>query len=245
MIVTSNEKKYVAIVFAGSDDVKNWITDFDLTLSKFGPPDNPIANVRVHSGFNHAVFDEGLYDEIRSTAKELLRQNPGFRFYISGHSLGAADSILTGAAMAHNDTSLRVTVINYGCPKIGRNSWKDFANGLPNLEIWRLVHRDDIVPRVPNARDFMHVGHTVQLKKRNKAITYYLHYGDKTLGYRGVPWDWESEALSSPTSSYHHTINNYVDYISKYAAQDPDPFFFAKTKKAKGDNTTDLPATVI
>jgi len=172
--------------------LQNWVTDADIKMSPFGPADNPInANVSVHEGFNKVVFSDGLFDRILDTVQDLLKEYPNYSLITSGHSLGGAEAILTGAALAHYLPSFTIQSISFGTPRVGDESWKLYVNQFPNLGIWRFVHRDDIVPRLPLAT-FAHAGHTIQMY-RKKMKAYYLHVGDPSIGYAGVPATWEGQ----------------------------------------------------
>jgi len=239
MVVSSDELKYVAVVYAGSDDWKNWVTDADIKMSPFGPADNPInANVSVHEGFNKVVFSDGLFDRILDTVQDLLKEYPNYSLITSGHSLGGAEAILTGAALAHYLPSFTIQSISFGTPRIGNDSWRQHVNQFPNLGIWRFVHRDDIVPRLPGDR-FFHVGHTIQMYKSNMEA-YYLHVGDSSLGYAGVPIYWEASSfIFVPESSFHHMIGNYVTYIRRYK-RDPNKYFSQSFKSIGNLETGNL-----
>ena len=225
---------YVAIVYAGTDDFRNALTDTNIRTKVFGPQpedyegadddddgddedDNhgdeyqPFvsSDIRVHAGFNNAVFKHGLYPEIRDTVLTIQEQLPSIRIVTTGHSLGAADAILTAVALKvdlakrvtpnathtspldyHYNSTQSIVSLNFGSPKTGNGPWRKFVNSIPGLGIWRMVRGVDLVPRMPGMR-FHHVGHTVQLDSKG-AGAYWLHNGDHDLGYRGVPFGWNS-----------------------------------------------------
>jgi len=120
MIVTSHTKRYIAVVFAGTDDLRTSLTDANIFTTAFGTrssdannDDNnpnpypfynvslPDPNVRVHAGFDHSVFDRNLFGGILSRVEQLRRQKEyaGFRLMTTGHSLGAANAVLVGVGM--------------------------------------------------------------------------------------------------------------------------------------------------
>ncbi len=154
------------------------------------PPES--EDIRVHAGFNNAVFKNGLFDRIFDTVRDYKKQHPRAKIYTSGHSLGASDSVLTAVALKiqaeFNEDN--IDSINFGCPKTGNSNWRDYVNGIQELGIWRIVNGLDIVPRLPGPT-FHHVGHTVQLYD-DSAKGYWLHVGNSTLGYAGVPTGWNS-----------------------------------------------------
>jgi hypothetical protein len=89
-----------------------------------------------------------------------------------------------------------------------------FANNLNNLSMWRLVLKEDIVPRLPpNVFRWRHPGHTIQMNE-NETLCYYLHYGDKGVKYAGVPPSWNFVAYVKPISGCtSHLLNSYSDYV--------------------------------
>ena len=191
MILSS--ASYIAVVFAGTDDLRTMLTDTDIMMKPFGPLDENGDSIllpgpaRVHAGFDNAVFSHGLFDTILEILKQLLLLHP--TLFVTGHSLGAADAILTAVALSLHLSDARISCINFGCPATGNWYWRNILqNNLPNLSIWRLVHGWDVVPRLPQY-PFEHVGHTVQMNP-DALHAYYQHYGNQTLGYASVPYGW-------------------------------------------------------
>ena len=192
MILSS--ASYIAVVFAGTDDLRTMLTDTDIMMKPFGPLDENGDSIllpgpaRVHAGFDNAVFSHGLFDTILEILKQLLLLHP--TLFVTGHSLGAADAILTAVALSLHLSDTRISCINFGCPATGNWYWRNFLNNISNdnLSIWRLVHGWDVVPRLPQY-PFEHVGHTVQMNP-DALHAYYQHYGNQTLGYASVPYGW-------------------------------------------------------
>jgi Lipase (class 3) len=114
MIVSSVIQNYVAIVFAGTDDMTTSLLDANVLLTPFGFPaasvindtlypvynvtlDDP--NVRVHAGFDSSIFNErNLFGALVVRVERLRQQLLAPRFFTTGHSLGASHSILTAVA---------------------------------------------------------------------------------------------------------------------------------------------------
>ena len=198
----------IVVIFAGTDDFRNALTDTDILTKHFGPESYddddidtnrtynfpPLSdNIRVHAGFNNAVFKHGLFDRIFDQVKDFKDQNPNARILTTGHSLGASDSVLTAVGLKIQSEFMDEDIqsINFGCPKTGSRNWRDFVNRIDGLGIWRVVNGLDLVPRLPGVR-FHHVGHTVQLDSAS-AKAYWLHEGDKNLDYAGIPFGWNSK----------------------------------------------------
>lgn len=168
MIASNPKKKYMAVVFAGTDDLRTSLQDMDVAKKAFG--DNSTVqlhhhpDVKVHQGFDNAVFSEGVYSQVEKRIRWLRIRHPFYKLYTTGHSLGAADSILTATALAQHG-GYSVVSINFGCPKTGNREWRDYLNETSALNsklgIWRIVLGWDLVARLPEFFD--HVGHTIQL----------------------------------------------------------------------------------
>lgn len=166
MIVSSPRQRYLAIVFAGTNDLITSLEDMDISKKPFGNNSTirlSDPNIKVHQGFDNSVFS-GVYSEIERRLKRLWIRYPLYKLYTTGHSLGAADSILTATALAEH-AGYSVVSINFGCPKTGNREWREYLNGTstlnPRLAIWRIVLGWDLVARLPQFFD--HVGHTIQL----------------------------------------------------------------------------------
>jgi len=232
MVVSSNVTNYIAAIYAGTDNWKNVLTDIDIRMSYLGPENDPIdTSVRIHKGFNDAVFNEGLFDDILVTVSNFLVDHPSYKIITSGHSLGGAEAILTAVGLAHYFPDLEINSITFGTPRIGDRFWKSYSNSYTNLGIWRFVHRDDIVPRLPLSKKFEHCGHTLQLYITH-VRAYYLHEGEKPLGYKGVPFTWEASAFKFiPGAIANHLMQFYVKYIKKKSRRNPTKYYpdhFAK-----------------
>ena len=168
MIVSNSKKRYIAIVFAGTDDLRTSLQDMHIAKKPFG--DNSTVQledrkIKVHAGFDNAVFS-GVFDQVKTRLHQLQLRYPFYRkLYTTGHSLGAADSILTATALALTG-KYPVVSINFGCPQTGNREWRDFLSNTTSplnskLGIWKVVLGWDLVARLPEFFD--HVGHTIQL----------------------------------------------------------------------------------
>ena len=160
LVLSNAEKKYIAVVFAGTDDLRTTLADGDIFTKPFGP-DNETGLLpgRVHAGFDNSVFKHGLDLIIRDIVSHQMK--PDYRIFTTGHSLGAADAILVAADLVLTQNR-EVTSINFGCPKVGNYEFIRSMNALDNLHVWRFVWGWDLVPRLP-AYPFDHVGHTIQM----------------------------------------------------------------------------------
>jgi pimeloyl-ACP methyl ester carboxylesterase len=100
--------------------------------------------VKAHRGFVEAL------DFVWSDVETALDDVDGLELWYTGHSLGAALSIL--AATRRPATG----VVNFGCPRVGQEGFDSLLGGTPVL---RVVNGCDIVTRVPPPlMGYRHVG---------------------------------------------------------------------------------------
>lgn len=122
-----------------------WLENFDALAveSQYGAG-------RVHQGFQIAY--SAIAKSIRAaqwTAKSLSN------VWITGHSLGAALATLCAADFAHR--LAEPLVYTFGGPRVGQSDFSTwFDRAIP--ECYRMVNRWDIVPDLPLAPGWRHVG---------------------------------------------------------------------------------------
>jgi len=194
-VVSSHDYQYHAVVFCGTDDWKTTLTDANVRTL-------PFYDTQVHAGFLQAV--EVVYDNVRSYLDAARIEFPDYRLYTTGHSLGAAESLILAVNLTlnyqheaqqanqhhhkswnpfkkhHHHTPPPLTNINFGCPQTGNDAWTYFVHHAPqlnSLSLWRLVLGWDLVPRLPDF--FHHAGHTVQMHKNGT----FHPYGDVLAYY--------------------------------------------------------------
>jgi triacylglycerol lipase len=130
----------VIIAFRGSSSIRNWITDaeFERNLWK-----HQLA-AEVHDGFLLA-FDS-IIDLLCVQLKTIgLAGRP---LFFTGHSLGGALAVL--AALDFKDLFKIHSVITFGQPRVGDSAFKQLYDAALGDRTYRLVYKEDIVPRVPH-----------------------------------------------------------------------------------------------
>jgi len=235
-VLSSEDREYVAVSFAGTDNFEDVVADGKVKMEPFGPSELPInPEVYVHEGFNRQTFGEGLFDRIYETVNKVLELNPHYKIITTGHSLGAANSILAAVALALNLPEAHIENINFASPRIGDGEFRNWANReFENLSIWRFVYNNDLVARVPffknsigsnSSPHWHHSGHTIQLGLSH-ADAFYCHEGDAELGYAGVSVSWQAIPFRHPKrSARDHDLHNYIHYIKDLSSSDPDVFY--------------------
>ncbi len=93
-----------------------------------------------------------------------------------------------GVYLASNYESKEFNVVAFGSPKIGNAAFKVWSESLPNLSVWRVVYRADIVPRFLASAGYKHAGHLFQIWRR-KSELFYNHDGGGE--YKSLPTSWK------------------------------------------------------
>ncbi|KAI9293109.1 alpha/beta-hydrolase, partial [Neoconidiobolus thromboides FSU 785] len=104
--------------------------------------------VQVHLGFKQAR--DALSLVYTPVVKDLLKNNPGFKLVVTGHSLGGAIANLAAIDLqASQQLSWgNIQLFTYGQPRVGNS---DFATWFDSLSLLstRVTNNKDIVPHVP------------------------------------------------------------------------------------------------
>ena len=91
-----------------------------------------------------------VYNACRSSFIDELKKLDGImNLYVSGHSLGAALSVLAMPDVFKATQFKKPTVYNFGCPRVGDNNFVTSYNGLSGPKTFRIVNSSDLVPSVP------------------------------------------------------------------------------------------------
>ena len=141
-----NTKGYVVdvggatvIAFAGTEptDLFNWITDFYIHRTAEG----------IAGGFNAAV------DAVWPTLSQRIRAAAG-NIFLAGHSLGAALAAVTANRLIAAGVTFESRlggVYTIGMPRPGDEVFATAYNARLGRRTYRLIHGEDIVPKVPPA----------------------------------------------------------------------------------------------
>ena len=197
LIVTSKRDGKTVVVYRGSEEYDDWLTNINILLVKPGFVNAP-SSVKVHRGFRRAlfhhdvgggdVFEQSVIDLVEEKILELSGDDGDI--ILTGHSLGGANAHITGAYLADKYPEMKVQMINFGAPRLGNKAFKTWTeNSLTNLSSWRYVFRNDIVPRIiPDTLGFRHAGHLFQMNRLNSKV-YYRQRGKRGV-YQKAPLSW-------------------------------------------------------
>lgn len=151
------ENDSLQIAFRGSDSKKDWASNLTF-WKRCIPYDNVASKVRVHTGFLSRYKTPACRERIlRLITPEITRVQ------ITGHSYGAALSVLCAVDVQYNFPDREVEVVLFGCPRVGNRAFQRSYNARVPQTL-RVENGNDIVTKVPPALfGFHHVGAKVHL----------------------------------------------------------------------------------
>lgn len=139
-VAIDNARKEIVLSVRGSNNIRNWITDFVFTWTSCPF----VADCKVHQGFQAA------WSEISAAALTAINNasaaNPDYRVIATGHSLGGA--VATLGAVYLRQQGLELDVYSYGSPRVGNDKFANYVTTEGPGE-YRVTHTDDPVPRLP------------------------------------------------------------------------------------------------
>lgn len=191
--------KTIVVAFRGSTDIQNYIIDLESVI--FTPYKN-YSGIEVGLGFYTEWND--LLPDVIPVVEDLVEQYPDYEIWVTGHSLGAAISILCAAELAQEGFQ-NISVYNYGLPRVGNQAFSQFYSGLvPNT--YRIVNGHDIVPHLPfYSMGFYHVPTEVW---ENPAESYSFRICD---GSGEDPNCSDSQTLDLSVYDHLHYLGYYED----------------------------------
>ena len=188
VIGKNTHKKRYTIVVRGSESSKDWFYNMFVWKTAInGLFEDNAANrdkyskIRVHSGFYKMITTDNIHNELLTYMKGLIKENPTWDIYFSGHSMGSVTSTLLSYLLAKELPNTKITVVALASPRVGNFAFKTDFDNTPNLKLYRICYKRDIVTSFP-AFYYYHVGCNLlymddkwtDYGKTNK-ISYYLY----------------------------------------------------------------------
>lgn len=130
----------VYLIFRGTVTLREWLFDANIhaqpyRLSQWG---------NVSNGFLK------IYNRCReSVMNHLNGLEPERQFFIAGHSLGGALSLLAMPDVVQATAFKKPTVYTFGGPRVGDNDFVRAYNALPEQQTFRVVNTSDLVTAIP------------------------------------------------------------------------------------------------
>ena len=160
------------VSFRGTENDRNWWQD-----AKF-------VKIRPYPDYKDVAVERGFWrwynflkdDVVKALVKAKAKFDPTtlltpIRFY--GHSAGGAVAVLAAfdqlRGNVYNGTKLKGSY-TFGCPRVGSSAFaKAFTSLLGDAENWRVTHRDDVVPHLPQEDlGYLHTPHEAYQKDEVK-----------------------------------------------------------------------------
>jgi hypothetical protein len=136
------------VAFAGTDPLRiaDWISDVSL-----GP-----LGLERHVGFEAAL--DAVWDLLEGKIHVALRERPGARVFLTGHSLGGALAVLAAERCVTSEIPIGA-IYTFGMPRVGDARFAERYNERVGDVTFRLAYGQDVVPIMPPSEfGFRHVG---------------------------------------------------------------------------------------
>ncbi|KAI9141994.1 Alpha/Beta hydrolase protein [Paraphysoderma sedebokerense] len=119
------------------------------------PGENLIRGINLRDLHGQSTFVQAsvsIERAIRSLEKKGVKRDE-IKLYITGHSLGAAIAYLFLAKLTERNSPLLpnfASLYTFGSPRVGCANFATYLGSRYPNQIFRVVHNNDIVPRVPH-----------------------------------------------------------------------------------------------
>ena len=152
-IAVDDVHKVVVLAFRGAQSAPNWIQNMNFDHA----PSDLCDDCEVHDGFWEMW--KGVRNKLFEDVDQALGKNPGYRFVVTGHSLGGALATLAAASFRKRDKHFAefTELFSYAAPRVGTGATADFLTMQSNKS-YRITSGHDYVPRLPAATfGYMHM----------------------------------------------------------------------------------------
>jgi len=188
-----DKAKIQRITVRGTVDKINMAEDFDAKVTP-----EPKTQIPLHDGFNRVA--QGIYRDAQPYLK------PGYKTYLTGHSLGGAAAAVLGITMRGEGHAVE-RVATFGQPRVTTAAGTGRVETLPLI---RVVDENDVVPMIPpdgaasgSTGPFAHAG--PELILLDGAHYVYLDRHDATRLATGDLW----RSLTTANLD-DHAIDRYI-----------------------------------
>jgi predicted lipase len=195
-VLKNPTNKSFSIVFRGSESFCDWV--YDLLIFKYRLYDN----IKVHYGFYRQLTYQNTLKQLYNIIEKNSKKHNDYSWFVSGHSLGGALSILGAYLFSKKFSDIHFTIVSLASPRVGNVDFAyDFNNQL-NLTHYRICNNKDIVTAVPYF-GYRHTGYTIHYKN-NKWIKIGNNYDDHN-----------SYNLFKLYNCFDHLCSKYIINIEK------------------------------
>ena len=145
---------------------------------------------------------QNILNILYGTIEKNIKLYPDYNWYITGHSLGGALSILAGYLFAKRYNNKNFVIVSLASPRVGNYYFKKDFENLDNLKHYRICNNKDIVTAVPYI-NYYHCGYTIHYKN-NKWIKLGNDYNDKKYN------------IFKLYNFYDHSCSKYVINLNNF-----------------------------
>jgi triacylglycerol lipase len=142
----AQDPRDVFLIFRGTMTTGEWLRDLNIRLTSYPHRDS----CRVHEGFlqTYNVFRSEITDT-------LARLDARKRFFIAGHSLGAALATLAVPDLAASTGFKSPFVYTYASPRVGDKEFAQFYDRQYGKRSFRIANTADLVVSIPPPVPFL------------------------------------------------------------------------------------------
>ncbi|KAJ6566824.1 Alpha/Beta hydrolase protein [Mycena capillaripes] len=165
-IIVGHEGTDPSQILSVENDIHFSPTPLLTVLNVAGTPDG----VEVHNGFQTAWVQTSTL--VLGAVKQLQAQVPDASVLVTGHSLGAAISLLDAIFLKQQlPSNTSIQVVGFGRPRVGNQVFANWVDSMFGDKNTFVVSRDDPVPHVPLlAQGFQHEGGEVWIKDNTTTL---------------------------------------------------------------------------
>jgi len=142
------------ISIRGTASIRDAFIDGDVLMTETASGDG------IHTGFLRE------FEAIQHQVFRFVRTHPMRPIHLTGHSLGGAIATILAAELAKD--GYEVSLTTFGSPRVGNSAFAETFEAL-KIDHVRVVHADDIVPRMPKI-GYRHVSPALHLNSDGKEI---------------------------------------------------------------------------
>jgi hypothetical protein len=149
----------LVVCFRGSESLSDIATVFRLSKVAL----NSASDILIHSGFKVVM------DHVYTMVREEMKNYPGTRVYLTGHSLGGALATLFAYLLRQENAqpTQPTTVVSFGSPPVGDEGWKKAfeKSHIPHV---RVINSCDAMNQ--ELWGYHHTGQLLKLPSQNCAL---------------------------------------------------------------------------
>ncbi|KAF7362839.1 Alpha/beta-hydrolase [Mycena venus] len=165
-IIVGHEGTDPSQILSVENDIHFSPTPLLTVLNVAGTP----AGVEVHNGFQTAWVQTSTL--VLGAVKQVQAQVPDASILVTGHSLGAAISLLDAIFLKQQlPSNTSIEVVGFGRPRVGNAAFANWVDSMFGTNNTFVVSRDDPVPHVPLlAQGFQHASGEVWIKDNTTTL---------------------------------------------------------------------------